>query len=115
ASQRTPDGDFPNIPGHVSNPEIPKTLAASIAEARATGADLVLGSDPDADRIGMGVPVTGDPSGEWTTLDGNQIGVLLTAFVIKETEARGKLRSDHYVITTLVSSQMARALCEREA
>jgi phosphoglucomutase len=114
ASQRTPDGDFPNVPGHVSNPEIPKTLDASIAEAKATGADLVLASDPDADRIGMAVPVTGDPTGDWTTLDGNQIGVMLTAFVIKETEARGKLRSDHYVLTTLVSSLMARALCERE-
>jgi phosphoglucomutase/phosphomannomutase len=114
ASQRTPDGNFPNVPGHVSNPEIPRTLEAAIAEARATGADLVLASDPDADRIGVAVPVAGDPSGEWTTLDGNQIGVVLTAFVIKETEARGKLRSDHYVITTLVSSLMAHALCERE-
>jgi phosphoglucomutase/phosphomannomutase len=114
ASQRTPDGDFPNVPGHVSNPEIPKTLEAAIAEARATGADLVLASDPDADRIGVAVPVTGDPKGEWTTLNGNQIGVMLTAFVIKETEARGKLRSDHYILTTLVSSLMARALCERE-
>ncbi len=114
ASQRTPDGDFPNVPGHVSNPEIPKTLAASIAEAQGTGADLVLASDPDADRIGVGVPVTGDPAGAWTTLDGNQIGILLTAFVIKETEARGRLRHDHYVITTLVSSLMTRALCERE-
>jgi phosphoglucomutase/phosphomannomutase len=114
ASQRTPDGDFPNVPGHVSNPEIPKTLAAAIAEAKATGADLVLASDPDADRIGVAVPVNGDPSGEWTTLDGNQIGVMLTAFVIKETEALGRLRNDHYVVTTLVSSLMARALCERE-
>jgi phosphoglucomutase/phosphomannomutase len=74
----------------------------------------VLASDPDADRIGVGLPVTGDPSGEWTTLDGNQIGVVLSAFVIKETEARGTLRSDHYLITTLVSSLMARAICERE-
>ena len=108
ASQRTPSGDFPNVPGHVSNPEIPRTLEAAIAEARATGADLVLASDPDADRIGVGLPVTGDPKGAWTTLSGNQIGVLLAAFVMKETEARGRLRSDHYIVTTLVSSQMAR-------
>lgn len=114
ASQRTPDGDFPNVPGHVSNPEIPKTLAAAIAEAKATGAELVLASDPDADRIGVGLPVTGDCKGEWTTLDGNQIGVILSAFVIKETEARGQLRSDHYLLTTLVSSPMVRAICERE-
>jgi phosphoglucomutase/phosphomannomutase len=114
ASQRTPDGDFPNVPGHVSNPEIPRTLDAPIAEAKATGADLVLASDPDADRIGVGVPLTGDPRGEWTTLDGNQIGVVLAAFVMKQTKARGRLRHDHYLITTLVTSQMARALADRE-
>lgn len=114
ASQRTPDGDFPNVPGHVSNPEIPKTLDASIAEAKATGADLVLASDPDADRIGVAVPVTGDPRGDWVTLDGNQIGALLAAFVVKETKALGRLRADHYLVTTLVTTQMARALAERE-
>lgn len=114
ASQRTPDGDFPNVPGHVSNPEIPKTLDASIAEAKATGADLVLASDPDADRIGVGLPVTGDPKGEWTTLDGSQIGALLAAFVMKQMSDLGRLRSDHYLVTTLVTSQMARALAERE-
>jgi phosphoglucomutase/phosphomannomutase len=114
ASQRTPDGDFPNVPDHVANPEYPRTLEAAIREARTLGADLVLASDPDADRIGVGVPVTGDPHGEWTTLDGNQIGVLLAAFVMKETESHGRLRSDHYLVTTLVSSQMARALALRE-
>jgi phosphoglucomutase/phosphomannomutase len=114
ASQRTPDGDFPNVPEHVANPENPRALEAAIAEARATGADVVLASDPDADRIGVAVPRDGDPRGEWTTLDGNQIGVLLAAFVMKETEALGRLRTDHYLITTLVTSQMARALAERE-
>lgn len=112
ASQRTPDGDFPNVPGHVSNPEIPKTLEASIAEARTTGADLVLASDPDADRIGVGVPV-GDPSGEWTTLTGNEIGSVLAAFVMQQTKAAGKLRPDHYLVTTLATSQMARAVADR--
>ena len=114
ASQRTPDGNFPTVPGHVANPEIPRTLEAAIAEAKATGAELVIASDPDADRIGVALPVTGDPSGEWTTLDGNQIGILLSAFVIKQTEALGRLRSDHYLVTTMVSSLMARALAERE-
>lgn len=114
ASQREPNGDFPNVPGHVSNPEIPETLAAAIAEARATGAELVIASDPDADRIGVAVPTNGDPKGDWTTLNGNQIGALLTAFVIKQTEALGRLRPDHYVVTTMVTSQMPRALAERE-
>jgi len=114
ASQRTPDGDFPNVPGHVSNPEISRTLDAAIAEARKTGADLVLASDPDADRIGVGLPVSGDPSGDWTTLDGNQIGVLLAAFVMKQVKSAGRLRPDHYLVTTLVSTEMARALAHRE-
>ncbi len=110
ASQRTPNGDFPNIPGHVSNPEIPKTLDASIARAKATGADLVLASDPDADRIGVGIPITGDPAGPWTTLDGNQIGVLLTAFILERMRETGKLQPGDYLVTTLVTTQMARAI-----
>jgi phosphoglucomutase/phosphomannomutase len=114
ASQRAPDGDFPNVPGHVSNPEIPMTLQASIEEARATGADLVLASDPDADRLGVAVPVTGDPRGVWTTLDGNQIGALLAAFVVEQTKRAGKLRPDHYLVTTLVTTQMARDLAARD-
>jgi phosphoglucomutase/phosphomannomutase len=114
ASQQTPDGDFSNVPGHVANPENPRALDAAVLEARTTGADLVLASDPDADRIGVAVPRTGDRQGEWTTLDGNQIGVLLAAFVMKEIESLGRLRTDHYLITTLVTSQMARALAQRE-
>jgi phosphoglucomutase/phosphomannomutase len=114
ASQRTPDGDFPNVPGHVSNPELPRTLDAAIAEAQSKGAELVLASDPDADRIGVGLPVSGDPDGDWTTLDGNQIGAALAAFVIEQTKAAGTLRQDNYIISTLATSQMARALCELE-
>ncbi len=114
ASQRTPDGDFPNVPDHVANPENPRALEAAIAEARTTGAELVVASDPDADRIGVAVPRTGDPRGDWTIIDGNQIGVLMAAFVMKQTEALGRLRPDHYLITTLVTTQMARALAERE-
>ncbi len=114
AAQSTLDGDFPNVPGHVSNPEIPRVLDAAIAEARSMGADLVLASDPDADRIGVGVPLGRDSSGEWVTLNGNQIGALLAAFVIKETQAQGKLRSDHYLVTTLVTGQMSKAIARRE-
>ncbi len=114
ASQRTPDGDFPNVPGHVSNPEIPKTLDASIARAKEIGGELVLASDPDADRIGVGLPLTKDMAGPWTTLDGNQIGVAMAAFVMRKMKAAGKLRPEHYLVTTLVSSQMTKALADRE-
>ncbi len=113
STQRTPDGDFPNIPGHVANPEIPKTLEASILEARATGAELVLASDPDADRIGVAVPVAGDPKGDWTTLNGNQIGVVQAAFVLEKLKAKGAMPASPYIVTTLVSSQMPGALARR--
>ena len=114
AEQRTPDGDFPNVPGHVSNPEIPKTLNASIERAKKIGATLVLASDPDADRIGAAVPSSGDPLGDWTPFDGNQIGALLAAFVLEQTKKNGLLRPDHYLVTTLVTTQMAKALAARE-
>ena len=114
ASQRTQDGDFPNVPGHVSNPENPAALQAAIDEARRTKADLVLASDPDADRIGVGLPAKGDPAGDWITLDGNQIGVLLAAFIMKQTGEKGRLRPDHYLVTTLVSTGMTKALGRRE-
>jgi phosphoglucomutase/phosphomannomutase len=112
-SQRSPDGDFPNVPDHVANPEYPRTLLAAMAEAKTSGADLVLASDPDADRIGVAVPLGGDRHGDWTTLDGNQIGALLSAFVIKQSAARGRLRPEAYLVTTLVSTQMARAVAHR--
>ncbi len=112
ASQRTPDGDFANVPNHFANPEIPATLDLSIARAKEIGADLVLASDPDADRLGVGLPVTGDPSGEWTTLDGNQIGVLMAAFIMEKMKEAGRLRPQDFLVTTLVSTQMTHALAK---
>ena len=112
ASQRMPDGDFANVPNHFANPEVPATLDLSIARAREIGADLVLASDPDADRLGVGLPVTGDPSGEWTTLDGNQIGVLMAAFVMEKMKEAGRLRPEDFLVTTLVSTQMTHALAK---
>jgi hypothetical protein len=70
-----PNGDFPNVPGHVSNPENPAVFDAMIARAKETGAELILATDPDADRLGVAAPVK--TGGEWRTLSGNQIGVLL--------------------------------------
>jgi phosphoglucomutase/phosphomannomutase len=113
ASQRTPDPDFPNVPDHIANPEYPRTLEAAIADAKNRGAELVIASDPDADRIGVAVPLGRDPKGAWTTLDGNQIGIVLSAFVIDSYRSSGRLRPDHYLVSTLVSTQMARALAER--
>jgi len=114
ASQKDPDPEFSNVPGQVANPEVPKTLEPAIAEAKRSGADVVIASDPDADRIGVAVPIAGDPSGDWTTLTGNQIGALLTDFVVRTLKAAGRLPDQGYVVTTLVSTAMTRAIAESE-
>ena len=75
APHATPDGDFPNVPEHVANPENPQVFDALIARAEQTGADLVLASDPDADRIGAAARLTRGGLGE--RLNGNQIGVVV--------------------------------------
>ncbi|MFM8986480.1 MAG: phospho-sugar mutase, partial [Planctomycetia bacterium] len=72
-----PSGDFPNVPGHVANPENPAVLGGPIAEARERGDDLVLASDPDCDRLGAAVPESLAPGAEWRTLTGNQLCGLL--------------------------------------
>lgn len=112
-SQRQPDPDFSNVPGQVANPEVPRTLEPAIEEARRTGADLVIASDPDADRIGVALPVGPSSAGAWTTLTGNQIGALLAAFVVEQCQKAGSLRPDHYMVTTLVSTPMTRSIAEQ--
>jgi phosphoglucomutase/phosphomannomutase len=105
-----PSGDFPNVPGHVSNPENPAVFDAIIARAREASADLVLASDPDCDRIGCAAPTTRDPKGPWGTFTGNQIGALLAEYVLERTKAAGKLSREHYVVKTLVTTELIRRI-----
>lgn len=107
-----PDGDFPNVPGHVANPEVPAVLEAVIAEAVAKGDDLVLASDPDCDRLGAAAPVTRAPGSAWNTLTGNQLCALLCEQAIAARKARGQARPGDYVVTTLVTSGLVRRVAE---
>jgi phosphomannomutase len=107
-----PDGDFPNVPGHVANPEVPAVLAAPIAEAIERGDDLVLASDPDCDRLGAAAPLTRAPGAAWSTLTGNQLGVLLSAQAIAGRRARGESKPGDYIVTTLVTSGLVRRVAE---
>jgi phosphoglucomutase/phosphomannomutase len=108
----TPDGDFPNVPGHVANPENPAVLGGPIEEARARGDDLVLASDPDCDRLGAAAPVTRAPEAEWRTFTGNQLCGLLCEQAIAGRRARGGLQAGDYVVTTLVTSGLVRRIAE---
>ncbi|TWT99899.1 Phosphoglucomutase [Botrimarina colliarenosi] len=103
----TPDGDFPNVPGHVSNPERPVVFDAMIERAKETGADLCVATDPDCDRIGLAAPL--EPGGdEWLTLSGNQIGALLADYLLEARQ--GSLTPEHFNIITLVTTQLTRRI-----
>lgn len=110
APHATLDGDFPNVPGHVANPENPQVFDALIERAEQTGADLILASDPDADRIGMAARLT--RGGAWRTLNGNQIGVLLADYLLQRRQEAGRLTSDDFVVTTIVSTDMLRRIAD---
>jgi phosphoglucomutase/phosphomannomutase len=105
-----PDGNFPNVPGHVSNPENADVFTAIIARAKEIGADVVLASDPDCDRLGVAAPLTTNAKGEWATLTGNQIGVLLGDYILEQRNKSGALTPEHYMVTTLVTTEMLRRI-----
>jgi len=101
-----PSGDFPNVPGHVSNPENPRVFDSIIDHAKAAGADICLATDPDADRIGIAAPLTLEGDSQWQTLTGNQIGALLADYVL-ETRS---LSPEKFQATTLVTTQLVRRI-----
>ncbi|MBI2824379.1 MAG: phospho-sugar mutase [Planctomycetia bacterium] len=107
-----PDGDFPNVPGHVANPENPATFDAPIERAHQTGADVILSTDPDADRLGCAAPVAGSLGAEWQTFTGNQIASLLAEYLLANRKAAGALTSDHYVVKTLVTTELVRRIAD---
>ena len=107
---REPSGDFPNVPGHVSNPENAAVFDAIIERAKTTGAELILATDPDCDRMGAAAPVTTDPAGEWKTFNGNQLCALLGDFIVSQHAAAGNLTSENYIVSTLVSTRMLREI-----
>jgi phosphoglucomutase/phosphomannomutase len=107
-----PDGNFPNVPDHVSNPENPAVFDAIIARAQEAGADLALATDPDCDRIGCAAPLTLAPDAPWHTLNGNQIGVLLADYVLENWDRSGRLTPQHFIVTTLVTTPMLRRIAD---
>ncbi|MEL7496462.1 MAG: phospho-sugar mutase [Planctomycetota bacterium] len=109
---REPSGDFPNVPGHVSNPENEVVFESIIEHAQSTGAELILASDPDCDRMGAAAPLTMDPSGPWKTFNGNQLSVLLGDFVLSKRQQAGSLNERSFVVSTLVTTRMLRRACQ---
>jgi phosphoglucomutase/phosphomannomutase len=110
--QEMPDGDFPNVPGHVANPENPAVLEGAIAEAKDRHDDLVMASDPDCDRLGAAAPLTMAPGSEWQTFTGNQIAALLVDWVLSSRKRLGTLKATDHVITTLVTTGIVRRIAD---
>jgi phosphoglucomutase/phosphomannomutase len=103
------NGDFPNIPEHVANPENPATFDSLIERAKQIGADLVLSTDPDADRLGCATPRK-IGSSDWHVLTGNQIGALLAEHILEGRKYAGNLSPKHYLVKTMVTTEMIRRI-----
>jgi phosphoglucomutase/phosphomannomutase len=103
-----PDGDFPNVPGHVANPENPQVFDSIIVRAKEADADVTLATDPDCDRIGCAAPLRFKKDSPWHTLTGNQLCALLADYVLENRKKAGTLSPQHFIVTTLVTTQMVR-------
>lgn len=108
----TLDGDFPNVPGHVSNPENSAVFDSIIERGRQCGADLILATDPDCDRIGLAAPRSTAAGSAWGTMTGNQIGALLTEYLLERWKKAGRLTPQHYVVKTLVTTELIRRIAD---
>jgi phosphoglucomutase len=101
--QMIPDGNFPTVAS--PNPEEKTTMSMALDQAKEIGADLILATDPDADRVGVGVK---DDKGNYILLNGNQSASLLIYYLITQWKKRGKITGHEYIVKTIVTSELLR-------
>jgi len=99
--QATPDGNFPTV--KYPNPEESETMSIGLKKAQSLDADILLGTDPDADRVGIGVK---NHKGEWVLMNGNQTAVLAFAYMMEARKAKGIAQANDMVISTIVTTEM---------
>ena len=102
------DGNFPTVKS--PNPEEPGALKLAIQKALDTGADLVMASDPDADRLGIAVK---NKKSEFLLLNGNQTGVLLIYYILSQYKEKNKYKGNEYIIKTIVTTDLMDRIAER--
>ena len=105
--QSVPNGDFPTVKS--PNPEEPEALAMALALAEKLNSDIVIGTDPDCDRLGVAVR---DTDGKMVLLNGNQSMVLMTAFLLEQWKKAGKINGKQFIGSTIVSTPMMLALAD---
>ncbi len=99
--QEVPNGDFPTVKS--PNPEEPEALTMALALADKIGGDIVIGTDPDSDRLGVAVR---DTNGKMILLNGNQTMVIMTAFLLEQWKRNGKIDGKQFIGSTIVSTPM---------
>lgn len=105
--QEAPDGAFPTVKS--PNPEDKEGFALSVELADKMGADLIIGTDPDSDRVGV---LAREKDGTFVAFTGNMMGVLLTEYILSQKTGLGLLPENPYVVKTIVTSEMVRAVTD---
>ena len=105
--QDVPSGDFPTVES--PNPENPSAMAMAIAKAKEVGADLVMASDPDADRVGC---VIRDNKGEYVLINGNQIAMILLYYLMTRNAELGRLTGKEYIVKTIVTTETIKSIAD---
>jgi phosphoglucomutase len=106
--QSTPDGNFPTV--IYPNPEEKDAMNMGLQKAIALDADILCGTDPDADRVGIGVK---NHKGEWVLMNGNQTLVLAFAYMIEARKSKGIAKANDMVASTIVSTEMVKTIAEK--
>ena len=109
AEQMVKDGNFPTVVS--PNPENAEALTLALNLARQIDADIVMASDPDADRVGMACKNT---KGEWVLINGNQTCLLFLYYIIKNRKAKGGMRGNEFVVKTIVTTELIAEIAKRE-
>ncbi|WP_185967739.1 phospho-sugar mutase [Formosa sediminum] len=105
--QEVPNGDFPTVKS--PNPEEPEALKMALDLAKETGSDIVIGTDPDCDRLGVAVR---DLEGNMILLNGNQTMLLMTDFLLKQWQSKNALKGNEFIASTIVSTPMMSQLAK---
>ncbi|MGL5261836.1 MAG: phospho-sugar mutase, partial [Bacteroides sp.] len=106
--QNVISGDFPTVVS--PNPEEPAALTMAVDKAKEVDAELVMASDPDADRIGIAIK---DDQGEWILVNGNQICMIFLYYIMTQHKALGKLKGNEFVVKTIVTTGLIKEIADK--
>ena len=107
--QMVKDGNFPTVDR--PNPEIAEALTLGLRDAKALDADILMASDPDADRVGMACK---NSDGEWVLINGNQTCLIFLWYIITNRQAVGKMKPTDFIVKTIVTTEVIRKIAEKQ-